>query len=695
MAKRYTGNIISATPQIPSSNYGDTPAPGVWSMNEVKGLVEAGLWPNSANVSPSNFIENVFSTFLYTGNGTSGTSTQTINNGIDLANQGGLTWTKNRDQADSHYLIGSDSNFASTLTSNSSGSYGGASNIFEGVSSTGYTVKGDFGGNNTNNEDYVSWTLRKKARLFDIVSYDGNSTSGHTISHNLGSVPGCIMVKCTSTSSTNWVVYHRAADASAPETKYMVLNSENQAFTSSSYWNNTAPTATEFTVGNSSLVNSSTRSYVAYLFAHNNGDGGFGPNGDADVIQCGSYTGNGSSDGPEVDIGFEVQWLLIKRSNATGTWSMVDIMRGMSRSKNEARIQNRLRAQSNVAENNTEALIPTPTGWKVNSSSLDYNTSGSNYTYIAIRRGPQAVPTTATDVFALQANNYGDTITTGFVPDMMIDANPSGGGNRFIASRLTGSKSQMYSNSNAAETTSDDYPYWDNPTGTIKNLYGSNRFSWVWGRAPSFFDAVAYTGNATAGNAISHNLGVVPEMMWVKRRDTTGSWVVYHKDADATAPEDYYLKLESQDPAADLVGAWNDTAPTATEFTLGNWSQVNNTNDYIAYLFASLDGISKLGSFNPPSSGGLDIDCGFTNGARFILIKRTDAPNTSAWFLFDSVRGIGTGADPYLALNTNNAQDSSYDAINTYSAGFSIPSTAFGSIFSSLTTANYIFYAIA
>ena len=71
-----------------------------------------------------------------------------------------------------------------------------------------------------------------------------------------------------------------------------------------------APTSTEFTVGANVDVNAQAENYVAYLFAHNDGDGEFGPDGDADIIKCGSYTGNGSSTGPEIDLGFEPQWLL-------------------------------------------------------------------------------------------------------------------------------------------------------------------------------------------------------------------------------------------------------------------------------------------------------------------------------------------------------------------------------------------------
>jgi hypothetical protein len=81
MPKRYQGNVISATPQVPANNYQDTPASGVWGMYEVEDLIKRGLWPTLGNLDPGKFVENLFSTYLYTGNG----STQTITNGIDLS----------------------------------------------------------------------------------------------------------------------------------------------------------------------------------------------------------------------------------------------------------------------------------------------------------------------------------------------------------------------------------------------------------------------------------------------------------------------------------------------------------------------------------------------------------------------------------------------------------------------------------
>ena len=128
-------------------------------------------------------------------------------------------------------------------------------------------------------------------------------------------------------------------------------------------------------------------------------------------------------------------------------------------------------------------------------------------------------------------------------------------------------------------------------------------YSWMWKRAPGFFDRVAYTGNGTAGRTVSHNLGVAPEMMWVKKRNssTNSSWIVYHSGNTApntTNAASNFLVLNSTQASLASLAHFNQTMPSSTEFTLGTSTITNNSGDtFIAYLFASLPGISKVGSY--------------------------------------------------------------------------------------------------
>ena len=155
-----------------------------------------------------------------------------------------------------------------------------------------------------------------------MVTYTGDGVAGRDIAHDLGGTVGSIFVKRTD-ATRNWAVYHRSLGA----TKYLALNEANAENTATSRWNDTEPTSTVFTVGSAIDTNTSGATYVAYLFAHNDGDGEFGPDGDADIIKCGSFTGGSDV---EVDVGFEPQFVLAKAATTSGDWFIHDTMRKFS-----------------------------------------------------------------------------------------------------------------------------------------------------------------------------------------------------------------------------------------------------------------------------------------------------------------------------------------------------------------------------
>jgi len=171
--------------------------------------------------------------------------------------------------------------------------------------------------------------------------------------------------------------------------------------------------------------------------------------------------------------------------------------------------------------------------------------------------------------------------------------------------------------------------------------------------------------------------------MWVKRRDSADIWTVYHSALGAGKR----LKLSETTAAQDDLISFNNTAPTDSVFTINtNVNQLNASGStYIAYLFASLDGVSKVGSITGTGSD-QTIDCGFTSGARFVLIKKTSA--VGDWWLNDTERGIAVGNDPLLRLNTTNAEQNT-DVIDPHSSGFTVKGSVFGS------GEEFIFYAIA
>ena len=615
-------------------------------------------------------VEDVFSTYLYTGTG----STQTITNGIDLDGEGGLVWFKSRPQGN-HNLMDTERGNTKYIRSNTTDAEGTNTNYITSFNSNGFTL--GTSGTLNSTQDYASWTFRKAPKFFDVVTYTGTG-SVQTIAHNLGSVPGCIIVKLYSGSGEPWEVYHRGVDSSAPEDYRLTLNTSFERSDSSTRWNDTAPTSTEFTVGTESSVNGSGATYVAYLFAHNDGDGGF--NG-GDIIKCGSYTGNGSTDGPEIDLGFEPQWLLIKGATQGGdNWFIVDSMRGL----NVSGTSKHLYADDSAQEYSTDAIEPTSTGFKIVQSYGAWNTNNVTYIYMAIRRGT-AVPESGTEVFHTQLQSNGDTYSVGFPNDLLL-LNKTGGSsaNTYVGSRLTGDDKYLVTSSTAAEGTSSGL--WSFDLQDSFDQGASTASPWVgyhWKRAPGYFDVVAYTGNGTAGRTVSHNLGVAPEMMWVKRRNANSNWSVYH----SAIGNDKYIVLNTTNTPVTSSTFWNNTDPTASSYTVGTANGTNNTNDtYIAYLFASLPGISQVGSYTGNGSS-QTIDCGFTSGARFVIVRDTTGGN---WFVFDTDRGLTSSSSEALRLNLTSAEVSLSDAISPNSSGFIVEASYFNN-----SGDTYIFYAIA
>jgi len=640
-------------------------------------------------------VDEVFSTFLYDGTG----SAQTITNNIDLSGEGGLVWAKSRTDNGHHTLYDTARGtqkpiFSSASSAQGNDAAGGATNGLNTFNSNGFTIGADWAGNiNVSSEDMVSWTFRKAPKFFDVVTYTGDGTSNRAIAHNLGTTPGMVIVKRTSISGS-WIVSHNSIGS----TDYLNLNATNAKATNSTFFPQ-AHTSTHFYVGNDGDVNDApfygtNRTYVAYLFAHNNNDGEFGPNADQDIIKCGTYTGNGSSTGPVIDLGFEPQFVMVKNSSDTGGWQVMDSMRGIvtdgGPSGNDARLQ------WNVT--NTEGSVGfvdlTPTGFQVTSTGSNMNTNNATYIYMAIRRGPLAAPDDATKVFGIDSNTGQTGMQTGILNDMGIAGGISSTDKWFIGSRLTQGFYLRTNNTDAEPSGASPIWNFDSMNSFFNGTTWNGYIGYGWKRAPSYFDVVAYKGTgSSSARAVPHNLGVVPEMMWVKRRDSNSGegWAVYHKGLNGgTDPEDYYVSLNSASAEANNFYRWADTAPTATNFYVTDNLDASGGN-LIAYLFATLAGVSKVGSYSGTGSD-QNIDCGFSSGARFVLTKRYTG--NGGWQVRDSARGITTASnDPWLELQGVNAeyQDSNMD-IDPLSSGFTVSGA---DIEINASGHSFIFYAIA
>jgi len=616
---------------------------------------------------------------------------------VALANtslSGGMVWIKNRTgTATDHALYDSVRGVTLDIGSNISTAQTTQTTGLTAFNSDGFSI-GSLAKLNTNAVNYASWAFRKQAKFFDVVTYTGNGTA-RTIAHNLGSTPGCVIVKRTD-STGNWAVYHRGL-SSASENIY--LNLTNAAATASSIWNSTAPTSTVFSVGTATAVNANGGTYVAYLFAHD--AGGFGAAGTDNVITCGTYLGSNHRAKEIVTLGYEPQWVMVKNISSDGnSWVMTDIMRNMS--VDTAAPQRWLLANSSAVESTatTDQVVAASTGFYFNSVQSDINETGATFVYIAIRR-PMKTPTSGTSVFSPVAYTGDGTnnraITTGFVSDMVWWKSRSNGTDWKDATLLIGKNRALTQNTTDAEGSVAGYYIntYDNTGftyGTSDSSYNTNTWTYVvnaFRRAPGFFDVVCYTGTGSSTTqAITHNLTVAPELIINKPRNVANGWTVW---SSGLGGNDKWIPLETNNVVQTSSVVWNNTAPTATTFTVGQSNQTNGLGTtYVTYLFATVPGVSKVGSYTGTGTTQV-INCGFTAGSRFVMIKRTDSAGD--WYVWDTARGIISGNDPYLLLNSTAAEVTNTDYIDPANSGFEISSTAPAAI--NANGGTFIFLAIA
>ena len=628
--------------------------------------------------APKLYVEDVFNTYLTTGAG----SAITVTNDIDLSGEGGLVWTKTRNTTGYHVLFDTERGANSGIYTNTTDAQATYSNWLS-FNNNGFTI-GTINNLATSSTTGVSFTFRKAEKFFDVVTYTGNDTSGRTVSHNLGSTPGCIIIK-NLTNAANWWVWHRGTSSNGR----LFLNATD-AFLSTSWIDSVGSSSFTINTANRAL-NEISNNYVAYLFAHD--AGGFGDDGSQNVISCGSYVGDGTS--ATVSLGWEPQWILIKKSSSAGAvpdWHIYDNMRGIATGGNDNYLRANLADAEVTSVNNVEL---TATGFIANANIA---IAGETYIYIAIRRGPMKTPEAGTSVYNAEAftgTAATRAVTSLAAPDMAwIRAYKNGTNANTIQvyDRLRGNGNRVRTGLTNGENTNTAWLQFNNQmlatvgNDSETNGSGALNVAWTFRRAPGFFDEVCYTG--TGSNlTINHNLGVVPELMIFKSRATSIEWAVY----SAAVGNTKYLVLNNTS-AASTLDLWNSTTPTSSVFYLkGGFGQTSDSGlTYVAYLFASVAGVSKVGSYTGTGTT-LQINCGFTSGARFVLIKRTDS--TGDWYVWDSARGIVAGNDPYLLLNSTAAEVTNTDYVDTYSAGFEISSTAPAAI--NANGGTFIYLAIA
>jgi len=635
-----------------------------------KRLIGAGATASGA-LTPS---EN-FKAVTYTGTG----SSQSIT-GVGF--QPDFVWIKQRGGTTWHNLQDSTRGSTKHVYSNASNSEDTTADGVTSFDSDGFTLGGGNGFNGSG-QSMVAWcwkagggttssntdgTVTSTVQVntdagFSIATYTGSGSTA-TIGHGLSAAPEMIIAKSTS-DAYEWKIWHKDLSSG-----YQILFNTAAQASDSSVWTTTTPTSTVFSIGTNVGVNGGSKNYVAYAFASIDGFSKFG-----------SYTGTGAA-GNLIETGFEPAFIMFKRTDSAGGWLMFDNKRNTLNPRN-----NRLEANSDQAEQagSTSKFVDFySNGFEPQVSDSEINASGGTYIYMAFAADPDTEAPTLADSFNVKTytgNGGTQSITgVGFKPNMTWIKHRNEANDHVLTDSIRGT-GLIYPNGDDAQNQdsqltsfdSDGFSLAYNTGQNVKfNKSGGAYVAWSWkaddneptintvgsidsivsANANSGFSIVKYEGNGTAGATIGHGLSAAPEMVIVKALETTAnsSWAVYHTGTGNTK----VLVLNTTSATDTNVGYWNNTSPTASTFTLGTYSVVNeNAKDYIAYCFHSVSGFSKIGSYTGTGATGNTVTVGFQPD--FVMVKATG--EAEPWFILDSARDTSNPRDNRLMPDSSAAED--------------------------------------
>jgi hypothetical protein len=290
-----------------------------------------------------------------------------VNTGANLFAQSGFTygmvWGKDRTSANNHQLVDTVRGTSNVLQSNTTS----AETTYTAPTSGDACVAWGWNASNTsasNTNGSITSTVSVNATAgFSVVTYT-TAGANATIGHGLGVAPSMIFVK-DRLQVANWPVYHSALGSPS---NYLVLNTTAASASNTTVWNNTAPTSTVFSMG----TVFSASNYVAYCWSQVAGYSKFG-----------SYTGNGSTDGPFVFLGFRPRFILIKDSSAA-YWVIEDSTRNPSNVVNLELFPN-----DSIAETNASRPVDfLSNGFKIRHTSATQNNNGDTYIFAAFAENP-------------------------------------------------------------------------------------------------------------------------------------------------------------------------------------------------------------------------------------------------------------------------------------------------------------------
>tara|TARA_A100001515_G_scaffold48962_1_gene38719 strand:+ start:1789 stop:2841 length:1053 start_codon:yes stop_codon:yes gene_type:complete len=337
-----------------------------------------------------------FNTVIYTGDGGS-------NRSVTVDFQPDWVWIKERNGTNDQTLFDSVRGATKRLRANATEAEDTQANQLKSFDSDGFTL-GSLSAVNSNGQNYVSWnwlaggsassnsdgsiTSSVSASTtsgFSIVSWTGTGSTA-TLGHGLGVTPQMIIVKKRDTSGTDWITFGSVLGGTVGS-EFIKLNFVNAKTTglNTSWFNQTAPTSSVFTVGTQSDLNGSSATYIAYCFVEKKG-----------YSKIGSFIGNGDNDGPFVYTGFRPAWIISKRTDNSsgGEWNILDNKRDTFNVADA-----KLEANNSDAEESDEMYDILSNGFKITKGDGNINASGGTYIFMAFAESPfvnsNGVPTNA------------------------------------------------------------------------------------------------------------------------------------------------------------------------------------------------------------------------------------------------------------------------------------------------------------
>jgi len=649
--------------------------------------------------------ESYFNTKLYTGNG----STQALT-GVGFAPA--FVWIKARSVGYSHSLQdtvrgpGTGTSLYSDLQS-AQGTYGSYGQI-SAFGTDGFTVASGGHGTyptaqvNQNGVTYASWNWKGASSSvtnnvgtitstvsaspesgFSIVKYTATGTIiTNTVGHGLTTRPSLIIQKGANTTS-NWFPITDVIDGSVD---YLMLNSNGAKGDMSGIYADFSINDTTFT----NWYSNTSGEIITYCFANVDG-----------YQRIGSYTGNGSANGPFIYTGFEPAWIMIKRTDAAGAWNIFDNKRNSANPRNSI-------LQANVADQeytNTNYNINFYTnGFQFLNSTADWNASGGSYIFMAIAANPDTTAPTKANSFKTKI--YTGTGSThaitglGFKPDFIWTRNRDTTDSSALVDSVRGIVSPapyLASDANSANATSTNMPtsvqadgYTITGAGGRTNTNGEDYVSWNWKAADhdrnlatinndgnitsavsanraAGFSIITYSPNDTVGMTVGHGLSQAPQIVFSKRLDSAQDWGVYTNVSTGNTTTNW---LSLNDTDAYGSGSFMTLNPTTLELpqTGAFWGYGTKQ---IAYCYHSVTGHSSIGQYTGSGASGKTVTVGFEPS--WVLIKNATSAGLS-WSIWDNQRSpsnprnLAAWADyaggDYTQTNGLNFNSTSFELVN-------------------------------